>query len=199
MGKTTEKYNELLKLLNNCRQKMSALSDLFVSCVLSAGSLKDDMVQKLHKLSSLRDDLVGVTSAIATTEKENRARNNRVAMPKIKEINAQIKETKDEFDKDRRDFKEALDKPAELRATYKKEIAMCCNLFKDWSQNGVSAIIEKGYKQQVKIIRSILDKINTLISKYNKDSIKIDEEIVPMFNKLHSLVGTLVEKHIEVV
>ena len=55
------------------------------------------------------------------------------------------------------------------------------------------AIVIKGYKQQVKIIKAILDKIEMLISDYNVKKNQLEQDNT-RFNQLYSSVSSWIDQ-----
>lgn len=146
------KLNEVLRLMNNCRNKISALFDLFESCILSARG-------NVNKMSSLYYEMMGLRDGLE-------------ASGKTSGVKAKADAIKNEFDEERDMYSTSLDEPEKHRNQYKSEVSACCKFYKSISSNANESI-EKGYKMQVKIIRKILDKINELIVKYNADHDKV--------------------------
>ena len=54
------------------------------------------------------------------------------------------------------------------------ELINLCKEFKSLADGDIEPIVVKGYKQQVRIIKAILDKIELLISDYNVKRNKVD-------------------------
>ena len=73
------------------------------------------------------------------------------------------------------------------RKTYKHEVALCCDTYKklgavevkneSGTEKTVPTSIEKGYKQQVKLIRRILDKIDEVKASFKNVKADIKERV----------------------
>ena len=69
--------------------------------------------------------------------------------------------------------------------------------FKAMANDETDPVIIKGYKQQVKIIKAILEKIELLISDYNVKKNKIEDDNVK-FGELYNSATTLLS-HIQTI
>ena len=73
------------------------------------------------------------------------------------------------------------------RKTYKHEVALCCQTYNALKEKSDTSSIEKGYKQQVKMIRRILEKIDTV--KINYKSVKEEiKNLKAMFDELYNKI-----------
>ena len=91
-------------------------------------------------------------------------------------------------------FRVALKECGALKSEYKHNCSELCNEFKSLVDENTEISIVKGYKQQVKMIKVILEKIEQLIFEYNakknkveNDNAKFDE----LYDSVNSLVGQL--------
>ena len=68
-----------------------------------------------------------------------------------------------------------------------------CKRFKSKVDENTPAIVIKGYKQQVRIIKAIFEKIEALISDYNVKKNKVEEDS-ERFNSLVETVNSMMEQ-----
>ena len=172
MATANEKFIEVLKLLNNCREKLDGLCSLFVANYKTAKEDRVEMGAIYDEVSSSHDELKHIANG----------RNNGSKLI-VRTIKSKLGESKKAFNDLYTKFSSALDECIPLRKEYKGEVKACCdayNMFKD--KNGVPASIDKGYRQQVRLIQAILAKIKSVIEAYNKES-EIGEELKNSFDK----------------
>lgn len=198
IDKVRTKKLGVLELLNNCRIKLSGLFSLINTSVINAKQYSQDMGIVNTKVSGLYDDLKGITIATTTSNKEDRPKNLRASKPVVKKINVEIKELTTEFWDLVEKFNSAIDKNyTELRTQYKSDVVACCQAYKTINDSGEnSKAIDKGYRQQVKLIKHILDKINSVVAEYKDEREKV-ENIKTDFNRTLNFASTLSDKLIE--
>ena len=163
MGNAKEKFIELLKLINNCREKLVGVYNLFSASVMKS---KEDSL----KMHDLHDE--------AVTNYDNLKAMNMGQMAKsklmIKNSKTRLEQIKKEFNELYADFTNALKDCVPLRDKYKKETSMCFEAYQQMSgKTEVSDSIAKGFRQQLKLIKAIFDKIKALILEY-----KAEKEVV---------------------
>ena len=163
MGNAKEKFIELLKLINNCREKLVAVYNLFSASVAKS---KEDSA-KMHELydeavtnyDNLKAMDMGQIAKSKMAIKNTKNRNNEIIL---------------EFNDTYQEFMNALKECVPLRDKYKKETSMCFEAYQEMSgKTEVSESIAKGFKQQLKLIKAIFEKIKTLILEY-----KAEKEVV---------------------
>lgn len=162
MGKTEEKFLVLLNLLNNCRDKLYSLYNLFYANLKKAKGDSAEMAKLYDDVMSCHDEL-----KVIDLQKDKKS-------PKliVKNIVTRLNNNKQEFLEFYSQFKNALKDCMPLREEYKKEVVMCCDTYKKMKKGDEMDSFEKGYRQQVKLIKAILDKIKTCIIEYkNEDTV----------------------------
>ena len=153
MDKTQSKFLTILKLMDDCRSKLYATLNLFVTKYEEAKISRTELREIYEKLLEYRDEIMALISSgkgkarigiIKQSCATEQARHN--------EITEQINT--------------GIDDPEKCRKTYKHEVKLCCDTYNALKQDELPASITKGYKQQVKLIRAILDKIEVVKAKY---------------------------------
>ncbi len=187
------KLLKVLELLNTCREKTKALCNLFNAQVLNAKGDSQNMSSLLDAVIEKHNDLKGVASVLPKKTKDERTKLVKASRPIVKNTQNSLEDLKTSFLDSYSNFKNVLNDPMKLRATYKAEVVSCCDAFKKFLGEKVVAgtdKIQKGYRQQVKMIKAILDKIKTLIEVYKQEEQKV-EEIKKQFDNITKLVERL--------
>lgn len=174
MDKTQSKFLTILQLMDNCRNKLYATYNLFVSKFEEAKISRAELHEIYEKLLEYRDEVKEIT---ALGKGKNR-------LSKIKQESTSLKgrhyELVDKIDNGTKDCEEC-------RKTYKHEVSLCCQTYNALKQDELPASITKGYRQQVKLIRKILDEIDGVKEKYSKFKQKVNDENA-MFEQLYSAI-----------
>ena len=98
------------------------------------------------------------------------------------------------FDASTKNYRIALKDCGSLKTEYKHAVKDLCAEFKSLMEGEeVDVSILKGYRQQVKIIKAILDKIELLISDYNVKKNKVEEDNA-RFTALYESVNSMLER-----
>ncbi len=160
--------NEIIKALNDNRNKLSGLYSLYNSSLITAEENRINLSSYYEQMIDFRNDLNGISNEIFAAKKADRSvvfTKNKI---RIKKLNTDIQQTNQDFKSAYEKFNTALKECGSLKTEYKHEVARLVKEFKELaSKNEVEPILIKGYKQQVRIIKAILDKIEMLISDYN--------------------------------
>ena len=176
-AKTQEKFLKLLELLNRCRVKVSATYDLFVANLEQTKQVKTELGEQYEQLLDLRNEFVQLTNS------------NKPAKMRIAKVRKDAETLKAEHDEKVTSVNGIMDDANACRKAYKQETAMCCDTYKQLKEKlGASDQINNGYKQQVKLIKRILEKIDVVKEKYKgvKDDIK---QRVKMFEELFEKIN----------
>ncbi len=189
----TNRQQEILKELNNNRSKLSALFSLYNNSLIVAEATRTDLMNYFEQLLDYRNDLTTITNTISTFKKADRETEFNKIQPKIKKIDKDLKQISEEFKDATNKFKLALQDCGSLKTEYKHEVSELCKEFKTTLNDDTPTIVLKGYKQQVKIIRSILDRIELLISDYNVKKNKVEQDS-ERFNALYESVNSLITR-----
>lgn len=195
LDKTKSKKMDILKLMNNCRIKLSGLYSLINAGVVRAKQYSMDMGIVNTKISELYDNLRGIFIAITNSDKANRPKNIRSSKPVVKKTNEEIESLKNEFKDLNEKFSEAVGEDnLKLRTQYKNDVKACCNAYKSVKEESES--LDKGYRQQVRLIKRILEKINDILLIYKEEKEKVNEHVAH-FDRTVNFASTLSEKIIE--
>ena len=189
----TNRQQEILKELNNNRSKLSALFSLYNNSLILAEENRTELMNYFEQLLDYRNELSTITNTISTFKKAERNTEFAKIQPKIKKIGKDLKLINDEFNSATERFKLALQECGSLKTEYKHDVSLLCKEFKTTIDDSTSPIILKGYKQQVKIIRTILDRIELLISDYNVKKNKVEQDS-ERFNELYNNATQLVSR-----
>lgn len=185
--------DEILVALNDNRSKLSALFSLYNNSLLLAEENRAQLGTYYEQMIDFKNDLNSISNEIASAKKSERANTLTAHKMKIKRLDRDAESVSKEFNSSCQNYKLALQNCGSLKAEYKHEVSELCKKFKAQVTDDTPAITLKGYKQQVKIIRAILDKIELLISDYNVKKNKMEEDSVS-FNDLYDSVSTMLEQ-----
>ena len=176
-AKAQEKYLKILELLNGCREKMYATCNLFVANLEQTKQVKADLAVKYEQLLDWRNEYMQLISS------------NKPAKMRISKIRKDAAVLKNEHDEQVSSVDGIMEDANACRASYKKETAMCCDTYKQLKiKLGEDSAVEKGYKQQVKLIKRILEKIDTIKVGYKSIKEEIKEQakmFLELFNKIY--------------
>ena len=172
-----EKYLKILELLNGCREKLFATYNLFVANLGNTKQVKAELSEMYEQLLDLQSEMVQATSS------------NKPAKVRIAKICNDAKNLKAEYDIKVASTNTVMDEANTCRKAYKQEIVMCCETYKTLKERGVEGSLDKGYNQQVKLVKRILEKIDVVKANYKgvKEEIKIQAQMfVELFNKINN-------------
>ena len=164
MDKTQEKFFKLLKLLDDCRNKLRATYNLFVSCLEQSKNIRAELGGMYDQLLDYKDEMM----QIASSKKPAKTKINRIANDSNK--------LKSSYEEQVELVSHLMDDCESCRKTYKHEVSLCCQTYNVLKHEGLASSIVKGYKQQVKLIRAILDKIDDIKDSYKTVKAEIKQE-----------------------
>ena len=174
--KAQEKFLKLLELLNGCREKLYATYNLFVANLEQTKVTKVELGEKYEQLLDLRNEFVQLTTS------------NKPAKTRIAKVRKDAKSLKNAHDEQVESVGKGMADADSCRKTYKHEVALCCDTYNKLKVNGVEEHISKGYKQQVKLVKRILEKIDTV--KVNFKGLKQEiKERAKMFTELFDKIN----------
>ena len=163
--KAQEKYLKILELLNGCREKLFATYNLFVANLEQTKQIKSELGEKYEKLLDLREEYVQLTSS------------GKPAKMRIAKVRKDASELKTEHDSQVASVDTIMDDAKACRKSYKQEVVMCCDTYKQLKEKlGEDARMEGGYKQQVKLVKRILEKIDNVKVGYKAVKEEIKEQ-----------------------
>lgn len=185
-----EKLLEIIKQLNNSRNKVSGLYSLYNTYLLQAEEDRANLGGFYEQMVDYKNDLNAITKQIGLVAKAQRSLEYNKNKSKINSINHAVDSVASGFQSACKNYREALKECGSLKAEYKHEVVELTKEFKSSINADTQATIIKGYKQQVRVIRAIFDKIEFLISDYNQKRNKVDEDS-ERFNALKNSVNVM--------
>ena len=187
------KLLDIIRQLNDNRSKLSALFSLYNSSLLVAEESRVELTNYYEQMIDLKNDVNSLSIAISKASKGERADIYNKNKFKIKTLNNEINLVNNNFNDGCKKYKIALQECGGLKSEYEHTISELCKEFKAIANEETDASIIKGYKQQVKIIKVILEKIEFLIADYNVKKNKVESDNVK-FGELYSSVNTLLNQ-----
>ena len=181
---------EIIKQLNDNRSKLSALYSLYNSSMLSAEESRVELSGYYEQMIDLKNDLNSLTSLIASVKKAERVETYNKNKSRIKRIVLEVETINDNFEDNCKKYKIALQACGGLKSEYKHTVSELCKEFKSLVNEDTDTSIIKGYKQQIKVIKAILEKIEFLIADYNVKKNKVEEDNTK-FGQLYASVNSL--------
>jgi len=190
---TNTKQLEIIRALNDNRSKLSALFSLYNTSLIMAEQDRVDLTTYYEQMIDFKNDINTITIAISSAKKGEREEAYAKNKSKIKRIDTQMNSVNNDFINSCKKYKLALQECGSLKTEYKHAVSELCKEFKSTVDENTPAVVIKGYKQQVKLIRTILDRIELLISDYNVKRNKVEEDNT-RFSELYSTVNDLITK-----
>ncbi len=184
------KLLEIIRKLNDNRSKLSALYSLYNSSLLVAETNRAELSNYYEQMIDLKNDINSLSQMISNMKKAERVNAYSKNKSKIKHLGSEINLVNNYFNDECKKFKIALKECGTLKSEYKHDISELCKEFKSLVNENTDPTIIKGYKQQVKVIKAILEKIEFLISDYNVKKNKVEEDNVK-FGALYNSVNSL--------
>jgi len=172
MDKTQEKFFKLLKLLDDCRNKLRATYNLFISCLEQTKSIKAELGGMYEQMLDYKDELAQIEAS------------KKPAKTKLSRLATDCNKLHTSYEEQLEVVSHCMDDCESCRKTYKHEVSLCCQTYNVLKHEGIASSIVKGYKQQVKLIRAILDKIDDIKDNYKALKAEIKQE-KQMFDKLY--------------
>ena len=175
--KAQEKFLTVLELLNGCREKLFATYNLFVANLEQTKQIKTELGEKYEQLLDLRGEYIQLNTS------------GKPAKMRIAKVRKDAAALKQEHDAQVISVDTIMDDANACRKTYKQEVIMCCDTYKQLKTKlGADASMDNGYKQQVKLVKRILEKIDTvkISCKDVKEEIKLQAKMfLELFNKIN--------------
>lgn len=187
------KLLEIVKELNANRSKLSALFSLYNSSLLVAEAERVELSNYYEQMIDLKNDLNSISILLGNVKKAEREATYNKNKSKIKHLNSEANLVNGYFEDSCKKYRIALKECGSLKAEYKHTISELCKEFKAAVDENTDPSILKGYKQQVKIIKSILEKIELLISDYNIKKNKVEDDNM-RFSELYSSVNSIIKQ-----
>lgn len=184
------KLLDIIKQLNDNRSKLSALFSLYNSSMLVAEQNRAELSNYYEQMIDLKNDVNSLSVMISSMKKTDRANAYNKNKSKIKNLGSEINLINNYFNDECKKFKIALKECGTLKSEYKHTVSELCKEFKSLVDENTDPSIIKGYKQQVKVIKAILEKIEFLISDYNVKKNKVEDDNAK-FGQLYASVNSL--------
>ena len=187
------KLLEIIKQLNDYRSKLSALYSLYNSSMLTAEESRVELSGFYEQMIDFKNDLNSLSTMIASVKKAERVSTYNKNKSRIKRIVLEVGTVNNGFKDNCQKYRIALKECGSLKSEYKHNVSELCKEFKASVDENTDVSIIKGYKQQVKIIKKILDQIELLISDYNvkKNNVENDSK---NFGQLYNSVNSLIDQ-----
>lgn len=185
------KLLDIIRELNDNRSKLSALFSLYNSSLVMAETNRAELMNYYEQMIDLKNDVNSLSVMISNVKKAERASVYNKNKVKIKNIGNEINIINNSFQDGCKKYRIALKECGSLKSEYKHTVSELCKEFKALVTEKTDTTIIKGYKQQVKIIKAILEKIEVLIADYNVKRNKIEDDSVK-FTELYSSVSSLI-------
>lgn len=185
---------EIIEQLGDYRSKLSALYSLYNSSLLTAEESRVELSGFYEQMIDFKNDLNSLSAMFASVKKAERAEMFNKNKSRIKRIILEVGTVNDGFKDSCQKYRIVLKECGSLKSEYKHCVSELCNEFKNNVDKDTDAIIIKGYKQQVKIIKTILERIELLISDYNVKKNKVEddnEKFVQLYSSVNSLITQL--------
>ena len=185
---------EIIKELNDNRSKLSALFSLYNSSLLVAETSRMELSNYYEQMIDLKNDITSLSVMIAGAKKADRVAAFNKNKSKIKHLGSEIKLVNDYFTDSCKKYRIALKECGSLKSEYKHVVSELCKEFKSLVDDNTDVSIIKGYKQQVKVIKAILEKIEVLIADYNIKKNKVEddnEKFVALYSSANALITQL--------
>ena len=182
---------EIIKELNDNRSKLSALYSLYNSSLLVAETSRAELGDYYEQMIDLKNDINSLSVMLAGTKKADRLAAFNKNKSKIKHLGSEIKLVNDYFADCCKKYRIALKECGSLKSEYKHVVSELCKEFKSLVDDTTDASVIKGYKQQVKVIKAILEKIEALIADYNIKRNKVEddnEKFGALYNSANALI-----------
>ena len=184
------KLLEIIRQLNDNRSKLSALYSLYNSSLLVAEQNRAELSNYYEQMIDLKNDVNSLSVMISGMKKADRANAYNKNKSKIKHLGSEINLVNNYFNDETKKFKIALKECGTLKSEYKHAVSELCKEFKSLVNEDTDTSIIKGYKQQVKVIKAILEKIEFLIADYNVKKNKVEDDNAK-FGQLYESVNSL--------
>ena len=185
-----EKLIEIVKQLNDSRNKLLALKGLYNTYLLQAEDDRSNLTTLFEQMVDYKNDLNTITKDLGNVKKADRSTELNKNKNKINLINKSIDSVSNNFKSTCKNYREALKECGSLKTEYKHEVSELTKEFKANLTADTQTTIIKGYKQQVRVIKAIFDRIEVMIADYNSKRNKVEEDS-ERFNALKDSVNVM--------
>lgn len=183
----------IIRQLNDNRSKLSALYSLYSSSLVVAENERAELSAYYEQMIDLRNDVNSLSAMISSAKKSERTAAYNKNKSKIKNLGNEINLVHTYFNDGCNKYKIALQECGALKSEYKHTVSELCKEFKASVTKRTDPTLIKGYKQQVKIIKAILEKIDVLVADYNEKKTKVEDDNAK-FSKLYDSVNSVLNQ-----
>ena len=127
---TNDKLLEIIKQLNDNRNKLSALFSLYNSSLLIAEDSRANLTNYFEQLIDHKNDLSTITRDISSASKAERAGVYTKNKSKINRLNTEVQQVNADFANSCKKYRVALQDCGSLKTEYKHEVSQLCKDFK---------------------------------------------------------------------
>ena len=187
------KLLDIIRELNDNRSKLSALFSLYNSSLVAAETNRTELMNYYEQMMDLKNDVNSLAILINNATKAEKLNVYNKNKFKIKTLGNEVNLINTNFNDGCKKYKIALKECGGLKSEYKHAVSELCKEFKSLVDKNTDPMVIKGYKQQVKVIKAILEKIEMLISDYNVKRNKIEDDSAK-FTELYSSVSSILVK-----
>jgi len=189
-----KKLLDIIKELNDNRSKLSALYSLYNNSLIVAEESRQSLSSYYEQMIDFKNEVSAISNQIATIKKKSdKVSTYNQHKSKITRLNNDAAAVHDSFKDNCTKYRIALKECGTLKSEYKQTVSNLCKEFKASINEETDSMIIKGYKQQVKVIKAILEKIEMLISDYNVKKNKVEEDH-DKFTVLYESVSSLIKE-----
>ncbi len=182
---------DIIKQLGDNKSKLSALFSLYNTSLITAEASRGELTVYYEQMIDFKNDLSNIASTIVKAGKNDRDSEVNKNQTKINKIEKESNKIRRDFSNLANKYRSALQECGSLKTEYKHEICELCKEFKSSVGEDTPPSVVKTYKQQVKVLKSILDRIEQLVADYNVKRNKVEKDN-ESFNELYSNVHALV-------
>lgn len=187
------KLTQIIKDLNDNRSKLSALFSLYNSSLIVAEDTRQALSNYYEQMIDFKNDLNAITTQISECKKTERAKIYDKNKSKIKKLNVEASSLNNDFSSACKKYRVALKECGSLKSEYKHTVSELCKEFKANVTEDTEPVVIRGYKQQVKVIKAILEKIEMIVADYNVKKNRVEDDS-SKFTQLYESVNDLITR-----
>lgn len=181
MGKTEDKFFKLLKLVDDCREKLHATYNLYSARLIECKTeLKEELSDLYSQLLDVREELLSAKKVVKSRQSKIKSSADDLYASHNKVVDR---------------VEHCMDECNMCKKTYTHEAKLCFDTYKKLDTDDLSIRIKKGFVQQMKFIKAILGKIDIVKNEYLEVKAGIKNEskmFVEEYNKIDKKVVELV-------
>lgn len=189
-------FDDILKCFTDLMYKMRSLFNLYNSSLVVAEGERDNVSTYYEQLVDCKDSLQMITTDLSILKKSERVEAFSRYKAKIARIDKEVDDAHKNFNASRKNYDNALQQCGSYKTEYKHEFTELKEAFKsihNANPQDTPRDAIKGYNNHVKLIRSIFDGIERLISDYNVKKNRMREDS-DSFNTMYDSVSMMLER-----